>query len=128
MNDPITHDEQKKTLQQLTQISEKNELGPEDIKYLQNTIIAFDQNNWKEFVNKKLTLLNDMKVYRLVTAIDIKRTTTEKIYNKVKELGNKSFVLEIEVDSSIVAGFTLEMNGKFYDQRISEKLYQFITK
>ena len=128
MNDPITYDEQKKTLQQLTQISEKNELGPEDIKYLQNTITAFDQNNWKESVNKKLTLLNDMKVYRLVTAIDIKRTTTEKIYNKVKELGNKSFVLEIEVDSSIFAGFTLEMNGKFYDQRISEKLYQFITK
>ena len=128
MNELLTREELQDAIRRLTQISEKNELSAEDIKYLQNKISAFDQNSWKESINNELTLLNDMKVYRLVTAIDIQRSTIEKIYKKIARFGNGSFVMEIEVDSSIVAGFTLEMNGKFYDQRISEKLYQFITK
>ncbi|MDX1772948.1 ATP synthase F1 subunit delta [Oceanihabitans sediminis] len=66
--------------------------------------------------------LNGKQVAKVTTAIPMTSDLEAKVLAKLKELTNKSVVLESIVDESILGGFILQVGDKQYNASIANKL------
>ncbi|GAB1857957.1 ATP synthase F1 subunit delta [Flavobacteriaceae bacterium MHTCC 0001] len=65
---------------------------------------------------------NGKEVAQVTTAVPLTPALEKKVLAKVKELTNKTVVLESIVDESIIGGFILRVGDKQFDASISNKL------
>ena len=65
---------------------------------------------------------NRITSVRAVTAVDMKDYLKEKLKQKLENKLQKQVVIDYEVDSSIIAGLVLEVDGKTIDTSVQTKL------
>ena len=91
-------------------IFEKNKLNIDDKKLV------------SDFLDTLKSLIRKFKVIKLILAFDPTRKTIEKIHGFISDNIGIGYILDIEVDESILGGATVAFNGKYKDHSMRKAL------
>ncbi len=83
--------------------------------FLKNKLDLADKETIRDFLNTLKGLMQKFKVIKLVLASDPSLKTIEKIHNFVSENIGIGYILDIEIDETILGGSVVVFNGKYKD-------------
>ena len=76
----------------------------------------------RDFLDTLADLIKKFKVIKLILAFDPTRATIENIHEAVSENIGIGYILDIEVDESVLAGAIVIFNGKYKDYTIKKAI------
>ena len=82
----------------------------------------------KAYIAEVISYLKSLPVVRITMAFEPDDTFSTKINEVISSLAGHKIVLDIAVNHHIVAGITLEYNGKFSDYSYEEKTDNFLKE
>lgn len=90
--------------------------------FLKNNFDMASKDDVRGFLNTLKDLIKKFKVIKLTLAFEVTRKTIENIHGFVSENIGVGYILDIEVDESILAGATIMFDGKYKDFTLKKTL------
>lgn len=89
---------------------------------LKNNLDTANKEKVRDFLATLKDLIKKFKVIKLTLAFDPSRKTVENIHEFVSQNLGTGYILDIEVDESILAGAAIMFNGKYKDFTLKKSL------
>lgn len=87
-----------------------------------NNLDANNQDSYRTFSENLKAVIAKLKVIKLVLAFDPTRKTIEKIHSFISGNIGIDYILDIEVEQSILAGAIVIFNGKYNDFTLKKSI------
>jgi len=88
-----------------------------------------DKELVRDFLDTLKNLIKKFKVIKLTLAFDPTRKTIENIHESVSENIGIGYILDVEIDESVLAGAVVMFNGKYKDFTLRKNLEEtFLTR
>lgn len=81
-----------------------------------------------DFLETLKNLIKKFKVIKLILAYDLTRKTIENIHEAVSENIGIGYVLDIEIDESVLGGAVVMFNGKYKDFTLRKSLEEVFAR
>lgn len=97
--------------------------------FLKNNLDMTDKEQVSDFLYTLKDLIKKFKVIKLILAFNPTRATIENIHGAVSENIGIGYILDVEIDESVLAGAVVMFNGKYKDFTLRKSLEEtFLTK
>lgn len=124
--DTITHTDIEDLIERLMSIAKKQDPDKDDFSFIKEIAGDFALADWKKVIDELLLQLKQIESYTLVVPIKLKQQTLKNLHAALQQSIARPFVFEVVVDPGILGGCTIEINGRFYDKRLSKRLDHFV--
>lgn len=102
--------------QLIQNLAEDNKIDPRDLQQIKNLLSTLRQN------------LAQLKIFKIILAIDPDKDFALKLSNWVHEHINKDVIVEIEVNPIILGGSIIIFDGKYFNNSLSNIINQSISQ
>lgn len=103
----------------------KNEIDPLIVNFLK---VLVDKSRFDAFeevltsFNKALDDINNISRINVTSAVEMTEESKKKLKNKLESKLNKNVILDLEINSSIIAGLVIRIGDNIIDMSLKHKL------
>lgn len=90
--------------------------------FLKNNLDMTDKDQVSDFLDTLKSLIKKFKVIKLILAFDPTRQTIENIAEFVSENIGIGYILDVEIDESVLGGAVVMFNGKYNDFTLKKNI------